>query len=246
MTVPQPTVSPTQSEVFTALRTFLLGVVATGTEVIQGQDNRVPEPRVGNFVVMTPIRDVRLATNTDDYVDSIFIGSIAGTVMTITEVEQGAIAVGSVMLGVGVADGTVVTALGSGEGGVGTYTVSPAQTVASETITTGHADITQEVQMTVQLDVHGPVAFQNAKAISTLFRDQYGVEVIQGVNPAVTPLSADEPRQMPFINGEQQYEWRWVVEATLQVNETITVHAAQPFFDTATVGVTNVQATNPL
>lgn len=242
MTILQPTVSPTQSDVFKALRAFLLGVCASGTEVFQAQNNRVPEPHTGDFVVMSPLRDSRLATNEDDYIDSVFTGSIAGAVMTITAVQKGAIAVGSVMLGVNVATGTVVTAFGTGTGGVGTYTIDPTQTIPSQVLATGIAAHTQKVQVVVQLDVHGDNAFENARAISTLFRDDYGVSAIQAANAAVTPLHADEARQAPFTNGEQQYEWRWVIEATLQVDETVTVHAAQPFTDTVTVDVLNVQA----
>ena len=62
------------------------------------------------------------------------IGSIAGATLTVTGVTGGALAVGALLVdttGV-LAAGSVLTALGTGTGGVGTYTVSPSQTVASE------------------------------------------------------------------------------------------------------------------
>jgi hypothetical protein len=37
------------------------------------------------------------------------------------------------------------------------------------------------------------------------------------------PLYADDPRYMPFVNENQQYEWRWVLEACFQVNQTVVV-----------------------
>lgn len=66
----------------------------------------------------------------------VFTGSISTTTLTITAVISGqAIGVGSVIFGTGVTPYTVVTALGTGAGGVGTYTVSVSQTVASTTMT---------------------------------------------------------------------------------------------------------------
>jgi hypothetical protein len=61
-------------------------------------------------------------------------GSIASTTMTVTAVIGGSLAVGQVLSGTGVSPGTMITAILTGSGGVGTYTVNPAQTVASTTI----------------------------------------------------------------------------------------------------------------
>ena len=57
------TVSPAQNDIQSALRAFLLNVMPAGTEVFEGQDNRVSEPTTPNFVVMTPVQRTRLATN---------------------------------------------------------------------------------------------------------------------------------------------------------------------------------------
>lgn len=55
------TPSITMTAAFTALRTFLLSILPAGTEVVQGQANRVPMPQGGNFVVMTPMRLEQMA-----------------------------------------------------------------------------------------------------------------------------------------------------------------------------------------
>ena len=67
-----------------------------------------------------------------------FVGtaSISGTTMTISAVTSGAVSVNDVVTGSGVVAGTTITALGTGTGGVGTYTVSISQTTASTTIST--------------------------------------------------------------------------------------------------------------
>jgi hypothetical protein len=64
-----------------------------------------------------------------------FTGSISGATLTVTVVSAGAIQIGQELSGTGVAAGTVVTALGTGTGGTGTYTVNNSQTVASESLT---------------------------------------------------------------------------------------------------------------
>jgi hypothetical protein len=65
---------------------------------------------------------------------AIFTGSISGTTLTVTVMQSGTIAVGQAIFGQGIAQNTVITALGTGSGGVGTYTVSDSQTVASTAI----------------------------------------------------------------------------------------------------------------
>lgn len=57
----------TELDVLEEVRQFLLFILPTGTEVIQGQANRVPEPLVNDFVVMTAMEMTRLATNVDGY-----------------------------------------------------------------------------------------------------------------------------------------------------------------------------------
>ena len=60
--------------------------------------------------------------------------SISGTTMTVTGTPTGTFAVGQTLTGTGLAQGTQITALGTGAGGAGTYTVNYAQTVASTQI----------------------------------------------------------------------------------------------------------------
>ena len=62
-------------------------------------------------------------------------GSIFGTTLTVTAVTSGALYVGAVIEGTGVTVGTTITTFVTGTGGVGDYTVSASQTVASTTIT---------------------------------------------------------------------------------------------------------------
>jgi hypothetical protein len=62
-------------------------------------------------------------------------GSISGNTLTVTAAARATLAVGDVITGTGIAAGTTITAFGTGSRGVGTYTVSISQTVASTSIT---------------------------------------------------------------------------------------------------------------
>lgn len=63
--------------------------------------------------------------------------TISGTygTLTVSAVSSGTIPVGGVVAGSGVTSGTLITALGTGAGGTGTYIVDTTQTVGSESLT---------------------------------------------------------------------------------------------------------------
>jgi hypothetical protein len=65
---------------------------------------------------------------------AIFTGSTSGTTLTVTTISSGTIAINQSLYGIGVLPETVITALGSGTGGTGTYTINRSQTVASGTL----------------------------------------------------------------------------------------------------------------
>ena len=64
-----------------------------------------------------------------------FTGAISTTTLTVSAVSAGQLAVGQVISGTGVTPGTIITALGTGTGYTGTYTINNSQTVASRAMT---------------------------------------------------------------------------------------------------------------
>lgn len=64
-----------------------------------------------------------------------FTAAISGTTMTVSAVASGQLAVGQQVTGAGITANTFITALGSGAGLTGTYTVNNSQTVSSEAMT---------------------------------------------------------------------------------------------------------------
>ena len=235
--------APNQSAILKALRSFLLGILPSKVEVILAQVNRVPEPKAKDFVLMTPIRRDRLETNVDSGNDACVVGSIAGNVLTVTAVLIGALQVGATLYGSGLSPNTSITSFVSGTGGVGTYKVSPSQAAPSQKIGAGSMDYLQPTRVVIQLDVHGPNGADNAQIISTLFRDDYAVQQFATSGIDVSPLYADDPKQLPFLNAEEQYEDRWVVEAHMQANEIVT--APQQFADSLVVGLIDVDERYP-
>lgn len=239
------TPSPTQSDITTALGQFLTAVLPPGTVVVVGQQNRVAEPTAGNFVVMTPIAFERLVTNLDQSADVKFEGSISGPTLTVSDVFFGELSVGATVFGSGVMANTTISAMGAVPG---TWTVSPPQTVAAEEMSCGATGVTQGAQATVQLDFHSAdtTAGDMAQTVSTLARDSFGVDFFAGLLPPlnnVVPLYADDPKQMPFFNENQQVEWRWVLQIELFVNQTVVI--PQQFADAVEVDVVSVYATDP-
>ena len=74
-----------------------------------------------------------------------FTGSISGTLLTVTAVASGVIQIGQAISGAGIPAGTVITELGTGTGGIGTYALgqAPAAPVSSEAMTTAFTILAQ-------------------------------------------------------------------------------------------------------
>lgn len=109
------------------------GGVASGTKVVSQLSGTVGG--VGTYALNIPSQTVTSTTIT-----------AAAGLLTVTAVGSGSLAVGDALSGSGgggVTSGTVITALGTGTGGTGTYIVDPSQTVSSTTIT---ANVTTETK----------------------------------------------------------------------------------------------------
>lgn len=75
-----------------------------------------------------------------------FTGAIATTTLTVSAITSGTISVGQQVTGAGISSPTFITAILTGTGGVGTYTVSLSQTVSSGTLTTITPTVTYDAQ----------------------------------------------------------------------------------------------------
>lgn len=92
--------------------------------------------------------------------------------------------------------------------------------------------LTTPTDVAIQLDVYGPLSGDIAQTIRTVLRSAYAVDTMP---PSVQPLYCDDPRQMPLIDGEAQYESRWMMNAHLQANPAVSTPAQ--FANTVTVNI---------
>ena len=241
------TVSPTQTDVFTAVRSVLgtFGLIpsdpAQPVAIIRGQVNRVPEPAGPDFVVLWPVTRARLSTNRDIYSDTICTGTIVGNTLAVVSVEAGPMLAGQTIYGAGVSDGCqIVRQLTGPPGDAGTYQTTPTADVPSVTaLYTGQIGAVIATEITIQADVHGPSSADNATRIATLWRDYFGVVAFDALGFPGGPLYTTDPRQASFDNGEQQVEERWMVDLCLQAN--VGVATTMQFADTLKIATSPVE-----
>lgn len=65
------------------------------------------------------------------FVNAFFTATISSSTMTVSAVSEGTLAIGMVVTGLNVPTNTVITALGTGTGGIGTYTISTSATIST-------------------------------------------------------------------------------------------------------------------
>jgi len=242
---------PSQSEIQKALAAFVASIIDTSVvPFIAGDENRVPEPSGGDFIVLTMLFKNRLATNIDTYADVSFTGATAGTVLTASAFILGSrIDVNAPLFGVGVSTGTRITSQLTGPpGGLGTYTIAPAQDIASEKMAAGKKLITEKWEYVFQLSVHSDDIMDSSDLATTLsiaLRDTLASEFFgsfldpdTGLHYEIMPLHADDPKKITMENAEQQTETVWIVTAHFQVDQTI--FPAQQFADQLETGITEV------
>jgi hypothetical protein len=108
------------------LSASVVGVLSTSTGRVGISDNGI------NAYIVDGVS--RYTWRISNPSNAIFTGSISGTTLTVTAVSSGTIAINQSLSGVGVTSETIITALGTGTGGTGTYTVNLSQTLASGTL----------------------------------------------------------------------------------------------------------------
>lgn len=112
------------------------------------------------------------------------------------------------------------------------------------------ATIEEGVELSVQIDCYGPqsttttdntgVAQDWANILSATLRDEYGCAALA---PTLQPLYADDARMIPLVDGEEQYEERWALDARFQFNPVTTI--PQQYADTVELVMWDVPVQAP-
>lgn len=101
-------------------------------------------------------------------------------------------------------------------------------------------EIEQAVRTTIKMDCYGADAGNWAVILSTVLRDEYGINALA---PVLAPLYVNDPRFAPLTNAELQFERRWIVEGVFQFNPVISV--PMQFADAAEASLINVDERYP-
>ena len=152
-----------------------------------------------------------------------FIGSTTGTTLNVTSMKSGTIAVGQQLFGIGVASETIITALGTGTGGVGSYTINQTQTVASQTLTSA------ATAATITASIAG-----NILTVTAITGTLYPGQTIQGSTIAAGTI-------ITALGGSAAISYAITAAGTgYAVGDTITVtggiYSQQTTYTVATIG----------
>lgn len=82
------------------------------------------------------------------------------------------------------------------------------------------SDIRGPARIDVQIDFYGADAANFCKATKTVWRTAYATDQFPS---GIKPLYCDDGRQSPLVTGEEQYESRWTLTASMQYNPDVTV-----------------------
>lgn len=249
---PGVTIAFTEAQGFVILGNFLRSICAPSPlpvirqigNTAPGVNSRVPQPIVGDFIVMSSLSQPRLATNLTTYADNIFSGSISGSILTVSTVTRGIVPIGAIFIDSNYPSGVTVgtTIIGPISGvtcGAGAYNVSVPQTLSARTLYAGVRQDVAAAEWLVQLNVHGPNSANNVRMIDTLFRSDYAVDYFTAQGQPIAPLYCDDPRQATWENAEQQMEFDWTIDLHMEIDVAIGTH--QQFADQVKVPALNAR-----
>lgn len=90
----------------------------------------------------------------------------------------------------------------------------------------GFVNIWRHTTYSYQVDCYGQNGADWADIISIAWRSLWACDAL--TDAAITPLYANEPAQLNVVNGELQYEQRFMLTLFMQVNQCVTL--PQDFF----------------
>ena len=111
---------------------FYVGqIITSGTS---GAVGTVESISTNNLVIKDCSGVFKNGENLVSQSNTTFLGTISATTLTVTSMLSGSIKVGMTITGNGITSGTKITALVTGTGGVGTYTINQSQTVSTPAV----------------------------------------------------------------------------------------------------------------
>lgn len=99
-------------------------------------------------------------------------------------------------------------------------------------------------QFDCQIDCYGLGSGDIATQLSMLFRDNYAAQHFAQFGLEIYPLYAGDEKQLPIVNGEEQYEERWTFDVAMQFNPVVST--VQQSANILAVELINIDANFPL
>lgn len=81
-------------------------------------------------------------------------------------------------------------------------------------------DITGPKRIDIQIDFYGPSSGDQCTAVKGIYRSSYAPAQFPD---GIKPLYCSDGHQAPLITGEEQYENRWTITASLQYNPVVSI-----------------------
>lgn len=103
--------------------------------------------------------------------------------------------------------------------------------------------VTEQVQVTMQINLFGPASSNQMQVVTALWRDMQAVDFFRSLGVPIAPLTTSTTRQLGFETGERQYDDLWTVDLTMQV--TLTLRHPQQFATSIPIQLIEVDTTYP-
>ncbi|GAN69292.1 hypothetical protein AA0473_1706 [Acetobacter orleanensis NRIC 0473] len=220
---------PVTAAITTALRAFLLAVLPPDTPVLLARQNRMAAPN-GPFVLMTVLLHQRIATSATRY---------TATSRIILQQQESTVQVS--LFGQGAADNAQAlstlfqngwaaeffTALSENPSFLGSVTPGPASSFSCQPppacLPVARSAASSAVPPACVMPASTPFAGTSAAQFSVPSSGQSAGQSASGPPPRIAPLYAGPARQIPFVNGERQYEEQWQIDLHLQASFVLTL-----------------------
>jgi hypothetical protein len=82
------------------------------------------------------------------------------------------------------------------------------------------ANVNNSKQLDVQIDFYGPASGEWSAAVESVWRSLYGPDQFPD---GIKPFYCSDAHQLPLVTGEEQYEYRWALTASLEYNPTVII-----------------------
>ncbi len=124
------------------------------------------------------------------------------------------------------------------------FSASTSTSIVNYSVTSrageGEQHIKRSIKWTCQLDFYGQLASDMANTVFAVWPTEYACSLLRFNGGVLSPLYCSEPRNVTMINAEKNYETRWAIDVTGQINPTVTTPML--FFNNVCLKLKNVES----